>query len=503
MRVTQILLLLFTAITLSGQSNLEQFNQRYKTLVKQSSVQGKVDYNAISKNELAEIHTFLQSIDRGPLSSKEKLILDVNAYNFLVIWKIMENYPVQSVMDIDNFFKEKMKFQNEHLSLDDLENRILEKAQNPLIHTVLNCGAISCPSLKYYDVSRDLEGYFKEALNEKNLITINKDENAISFSQIFFWYMDEFTQMGTWQDWLPKYYDQDLDPSYTVKYLEYNWQLNDISSDEYLIFYPTKLFKKGGFELKIFNNYYTQTDNGLRSNFFSSFIQLLIGTNKNFNIGLDLKYRSVNQGDVSMFNALKPSNQSYIFRNDQLTFSRFGISAFGPRIRYQPSKRNGNLNILHAIYFVPIDEAEGGLEYGYFDFQNVQIFNNVWLEKEFSVKKRLFLDFGFHIENLKLGVQRNEDHFMQLLLPVTAIYSYFPNPKTTFYGLGNYAQKVIFDFDVNQDTDVSLGAFGQIGAGAKYYVTDFLEVEALYTYFIDTTPGRIVHTFNIGLRFFK
>ena len=290
---------------------------------------------------------------------------------------------------------------------------------------------------------------------------------------------------------------------YGTGYLDYNWQLNDLDVDDYLIFYPTKLFKKGGFELKVFNNYYTQSDNGFRSNFFSSFIQLLIGTDKNFNIGLDVKLRSVNQGNVGVLSAAIPRNEAFHFSNDLPTFSRFGVAGIGPRIRYQPFKAKGNINFLHAVYFVPMNDTEGNEEYGYFDFQHLQVFNNVWYEKEFSVKRRLFLDLGFHIENLNFDVQDNESHFMQFLLPITAIYSYFPNPETTFYVLGNYAQKFEFQYNPGNNRNFGLGAFGQLGAGAKYYLTDYHEVEALYTYFVDTTPGRIAHTFNIGLRFFK
>ncbi len=495
--------LIFCSTLSFCQNNYEDFNERFQSFINKFNIKGQLDYAQLNYEQIASLSSALDEIDTQELSLHQQNVLDINAYNLLVIQKILDQYPIKSVLDIPLFFTEEFILFDKAISLDKLEERILKNSENPLVHLLLNCGAKSCPSLQYIDPSTELNEYYRNALQDTDIIRIEKSQNAICFSQIFFWYMDDFESLGEKKAWLSEYLDIKIDLELKEKYLEYDWRLNDIISEEYLIYYPTKLFRKGGFELKIFNNYYTQSDMGLRSNFFSSFIQLLIGTNNNFNIGFDIKLRSVNQGDVGLFSALGLKNQVYNISNGIPTFSRFGISGIGPRIKYQPSMNNGNINVLHAIYFVPLENAEGNFEYGYSDYQNVQIFNNVWYEKEFSVKKRLFLDFGFHIENLKLGVQRNENHFMQVVIPVTGIYSYYPSPKSTFYALANYGQKFTFQFDQDKDTEIKLGAYGQIGGGAKYYLTDWMELEALYTYFIDTTPGRTAHTFNIGFRFFK
>ena len=493
----------FFAFATHAQSTLDDFNQSYAKLIDDHVYNNRVDYGQLTLAELDSILLKRKAIDIYTLSEKDRIVLDINTYNFLVIYKIRAIFPISSVTNVGQFFEGKFDLDGREISLDQLEKDLIQRSQNPYIHLLLNCGAISCPQLRYIDPNVELSQYIKENFNDPEILEFDEESKVLKLSKIFFWYKEDFDAYSDNDPIWNSYVDIPKEDVSNIGYLDYNWQLNDLDVDDYLIFYPTKLFQKGGFELKIFNNYYTQSDNGFRSNFFSSFIQLLIGTNKNFNIGMDVKLRSVNQGNVGMFSALKLQNEAFHLSEDIPTFSRFGVAAIGPRIRYQPIKGKGNINFLHAIYFVPMNDTEGNDEYGYFDFQNVQIFNNVWYEKEFSVKRRLFLDLGFHIENLRLSVPSDENHFMQFLLPITAIYSYFPNPETTFYVLGNYAQKFEFQNNANSSTNFSLGAFGQLGVGAKYYLTDWLEIEGLYTYFLDTTPGRVAHTFNIGLRFFK
>lgn len=501
---------IFLVVILSGffvpvfsQTDLLLFNKKYKQLLERHLSDGRLDYEGMSSKSVNDLFVMTKNELQDQKLDDLSIHSCINLYNFLVVYKIKIAYPAKSVMDIPNFFTDDPGISSEIKSLDNLEKYIISYSGNPLVHVLLNCGAISCPPIQYLEAGVPIESYFRNSFREEEIQSYSQDQNTLYLSKIFFWYKDDFDQLGNIRDWLPDYVNTDLEDNYTIGYKDYNWQLNDLSTDDYLYIYPTKLFRKGGYELKIFNNYYTQSDNGLRSNFFSSFIQLLIGTNKNLNIGFDIKLRSVNQGNVALFSALSLQNKPFYNSDGILSFSRFGIAGIGPRIKYQPFKDKGNINILHAVYYVPMNNTEGSLEYGYFDFQNLQIFNNLWYEKEFSVKKRLFVDIGFHIENLKLGVQRNENHFMQILVPLTGIYSYYPNPKTTFYLLGNYAQKLQFQFDYNKDTSLSLGAFGQIGTGVKYYLTDYLELEGLYSYFIDTTPGRTAHTFNIGIRWFK
>jgi len=491
---------LYCNFSLGQAEKNSDFNSEFKILLERKLFNQNLDYETINSESIISIQAKLADEFTNFVGDKDVRSLS-NAYNFLVVKKIVESYPVNSVSDIGGFFKTKNKLGDFDLSLDEIEDLIFDFSENPAIHLLLNCGAKSCPPLQFIDTETNLESLVDFALSSENIVIYEEDKNTYCISKLFLWNEEDFKDQGGIGEFLIN--KESINPEAKLKYLEYDWSLNDINGDDFLIYYPTKLFGKGGYELKIFNNYYTQSENNFRSNFFTSFIQLLIGSNKRFNYGFDLKLRSVNSGDVGLLSALQFQNRSFFSSNETQTFSRFGITGFGPRIKYQPFKDKGNLNFVHTVYFVPFDDAEGNESYGYVDFQNLQIYNNAFYEIELTAKKRLFFDLGLHVENLRLGVQRNFDHFTQVLIPLTTIYSYYPNQKTTFYGLASAAIKPVFNYAPNMDTRIDIDGFAQIGAGAKYYITDFLELETLYTYFIDTTPGRQAHTFNIGFRFFR
>ncbi len=474
------------------------FNEQFKKLLEAYNSPLGFNYAEVDINSLESIEARLKAVQDIMAMS---IPSQINVYNYLVIREVLNVYPIQSVAAINNFFKTEINAGDQVLRLDNFEREVITKSNNPYIHFLFNCGARSCPELQYISDEQKLDSYISHALNNENILSVT--DGKLGLSQIFFWYQEDFGSNKTILKELSRLTGNKALDSRSIEYLEYDWLLNDIDDRNGEGFYPTKLYAKGGYELKIFNNYYSQKDNGFTSNFFSSFFQLLLGSNKNFNYGLDVKLRSVNQGQVGTFSALGFRNRTFQENTNGEVFSRAGISGIGPRIKYQPFKSKNNINFLHTIYFVPMGSAEGNEDYGYSDYNNLQFFNQVFFEKELSVKRRLFVDAGLHIENIKLGVHRNEEHFMPIQLPVTAIYSYFPNSKTTLYGLGSFGQRVDVKFNRDTDTFGTYSVYGQIGAGAKYFVTDFLEAELLYTNFIDTTPGRTAHTFNLGLRFYR
>jgi len=485
-QILSFFLCLLSFSLLSGQEMV--FNESYKALLDVHNSETGFNYSVVDDKQIEDLDatiTAAQNTRAWNLRSK------INLYNYLVIRKVLENYPLNSVGELSDFFTKKVTLGDIHVSLNDFERDILDEGQNAFIHLLLNCGARSCPNLRYISQEIPLEEYYEVALQQENIYF--KSENQVSLSQIFFWYKDEFSS-----DQMTK-----LVGDKKVSYLDYDWLLNDSDARLNDNYYPTKLYSNGGGELKIFNNYYTQSDGGFVSNFFSSFFQFLIGTNKNLNYGFDVKFRSSNQGQIGTFSALAFQNNKIGASEGGEVFARSGISGIGPKIKYQPFKKHNNINFLHTVYFVPLEDAQGNEDYGYSDYNNLQFFNQMFYEKELSVKRRLFLDIGLHIENIKLGVHRNEEHFMPIQIPVTAIYSYFPNTETTIYGLASFGQRIDVRSAPDMDTYGLYSVYGQAGVGFKYFLTDFLEAEILYTNFLDTTPGRSAHTFNLGLRFFK
>lgn len=494
MKNIAILILFLSHGSLIGQEI--KFEKQWKSFLQEFNYSHSVDYNSIEETDLQKVIETLNNLENNFQSLSEHNL--INLYNFLVVYKIKLEYPIPSVKTVSDFFTSKLDLDFIDISLNELEKLIVEKTGGKA-HLLLNCGAKSCPPLQFLDSNFSLSHYSFKAIDDKSIIRFDKETNEAAISNIFFWYEDD-----DWGEFSLDTIIHNLSKeTINVSYQDYNWGLNDISSNEYLIFYPTKLYGKGGGEFKIFNNYYTQSENGIRSNFYSSFFQVLMGTNSGFNWGFDIKLRSVNQGKVGLFSALNFDNKKINFDNNINSYSRYGIAAIGPKVRYQPFKTKPNINFLHSVYFVPMKNTEGNDDYGYFDFQNVQVFNNAFIEKEITIRKRLFFDIGLHFENIRLGVHRNFNHTMQIQLPITFIYSYIPSRKFTVYGLANIAAKPIFRSAPNQNTQFIFSGYGQLGSGIKYYITENLELELLYTYFTDWTPGRLAHTFNLGVRVFR
>ena len=496
-------LLLLGSLIIAPQAvraQVDQFNPTYRQLVRDHINNNAVSYQEIDIQTSAAITKQISTADIDILTKNEKVAFLINAYNALVISQVLEYYPINSVAEVGGFFTKKHQVGPRTMSLNELEQEILNLSADPYTHLLLNCGAVSCPEVQFIEAQIDRSVYYIKALAAKQLL--DQHGGVLLLSKIFEWYAADFGSQDELIDGLSELTELDKEEPLTIKYQSYDWLLNGKYTASIGVYYPTRLYPKGGGEVKVFNNYYTQLQNGVRSNFFSSFLQVLIGTSKNYNFGFDVKLRSVSSGAVRLFSALEFNDQPFADNNGVRTFSRAGISGIGPRIKYQPFKNKPNINFLHTVYFVPMQEAEGNDNYGYVDYDYPQIFNQVFVEKELSRKSRLFIDLGLHIENLRLNAHRNYEHFTPIQVPITVIYNYFIDSKTTIYGLGAFAQRFDIRFRPDTDTYSDHSVYGQLGVGAKHILHDLLEIELLYTNFLlfNDTPA---HTFNLGIRFYK
>lgn len=270
-------------------------------------------------------------------------------------------------------------------------------------------------------------------------------------------------------------------------------------------FFPTKLYLKGGHEVKLFNNYYREKfQSDFQQDFFASFFQVLIGTDRNINWGIDLKYRSAAIADSpeKFLIGFPLSNVSFSEGNSGLNFRRAGLSAIGPRIKYSVESKLGSISILHAVYFPTLPDGEGNQDFGFADWESLQFYNNVFFERNIDDRSNIFFDLGFHFENLGGYLWNEENGYGQLLLPITAIYNFYPNYKSTLYGMLNLSPRIGFS-DGGNKVDIIGGAFSQIGLGAKYFITPKFEAELLYTQFFNFGANSSASTFNLGFRYFR
>ena len=106
------------------------------------------------------------------------------------------------------------------------------------------------------------------------------------------------------------------------------------NSSRYIV---SSTIPKGGVEVKIFNNLYTQKTGSKenltdRSTFFTTSLSFLYGLNNRFNIGFNTRYRRVKNDRL-------PSSPFSVLGGGEGVSARQGLTAFGPQIRYAPVKK--------------------------------------------------------------------------------------------------------------------------------------------------------------------
>jgi len=126
------------------------------------------------------------------------------------------------------------------------------------------------------------------------------------------------------------------------------------SKSNLFAFSPSKLIIKGQWDIKCFNNLYTE-DGGadksvaksdrIRKNFFSSSLDVFTGVNdsKTINVGLSIEYRS---DTINGMDALSV----FEFKNNPTQFSRSGITSIAPSIKFSPIKQVSNFTIQSAFH---------------------------------------------------------------------------------------------------------------------------------------------------------
>ncbi|MDT0558516.1 hypothetical protein RM697_07660 [Ichthyenterobacterium sp. W332] len=260
---------------------------------------------------------------------------------------------------------------------------------------------------------------------------------------------------------------------------------------------PSKLLNKGQWDIKWFNNLYTQTESTFssgkeaRQTFFTSTIDIFTGISETsrFNIGLLLEFRS---------NVVADRNALDVFSFDgERGTARSGFTSFAPAVKFNPIKDVGNFTIQTAFHIPLVDnESE--------DFLPVNNNNGVFLDqKGFIFQNRFFYDYTFPSGDWQLFTELNteynfgkkEDSFANnsLLLTPGVFLSYFPSQKFTVLGLLQHQQRIDTGNNFEQD-------FTALGGGLKYQLTKVLNIEALYTNFVRGNNTGLGETFNIGLR---
>ena len=234
------------AITVSASGNDDPNSLLDSVLGRYISKDGLVDYKGLKKNkDFMKYIEYLSHTDPDKLpSDKHRLAFWINAYNAFVLKGVLEEYPIKSVLDVGwlphSFFKRK-EFETKQgkITLREIENEKLREAfREPRIHFAINCASKSCPKLlpeayRAEKLEQQLETQVRTFVNDKSENHLDKESRIFYLSSIFKWYKEDFVKND---EKIEAYIARYLNPfdaefirnnKVTVKYLDYNWGLND------------------------------------------------------------------------------------------------------------------------------------------------------------------------------------------------------------------------------------------------------------------------------------
>jgi hypothetical protein len=262
---------------------------------------------------------------------------------------------------------------------------------------------------------------------------------------------------------------------------------------------PSKLLNKGQWDIKWFNNLYTQTESTFsegketRQTFFTSTIDVFTGLSENstFNVGLLLEFRSNVINDRSALDV-------FSFDGERGT-ARSGFTSFAPAVKFNPIKSISNFTIQTAFHIPLIDqETEDGvfLDQKGFIFQNRFFYDYTFPSGDWQLFTELNTEYNFGkkaVQDANFDTVDGSFANNSLLLTPGVFLSYFPSQKFTVLGLIQHQQRIDTGNNFEQD-------FTAVGGGAKYQLTKTLNIETLYTKFVRGNNTGLGQTFNIGLR---
>lgn len=248
-----ILFILLISVTgLFGKDSHELFTEILSQYVKD----GKVNYDELRQDErFGQYIDQLSKTDPAAIElSEDKLAFWINAYNAFTLKIVCDNYPVESIKDLNAggslsnalnktvFDKDFIEMNDNKMSLNYIENEIIRKQyDDPRIHFALVCAAVSCPPLR-------AEAYAGEKLNEQldeqaRIFFSQKDKNYFEvdkkvahLSKILDWYSGDFGDSDKEKLLFVSRFLSDETASaikgnpadWQIKYTDYNWALNEM-----------------------------------------------------------------------------------------------------------------------------------------------------------------------------------------------------------------------------------------------------------------------------------
>ena len=231
---------------------------------------GMVNYKQLKANR-AKLDSFARQLSKlddqtyMKWSNNEKIAFWINAYNGLTLKAIIDNYPIKSsflksriypknsIRQISGVWdKRKYNVMGKARTLEHIEHEILRKQfKEPGIHVALVCAAMGCPPLRNKPyVGDELKEQFdvqsRRFFSDPKKFSIDRNGGKVSLSPIFKWFGSDFIGKYGMRKTLPRLNENEtavinylsrilgeddrdylLKGNFKIKYLSYDWSLNE------------------------------------------------------------------------------------------------------------------------------------------------------------------------------------------------------------------------------------------------------------------------------------
>lgn len=228
----------------------------------QANVKGDLfDYAAVNRDP-GELKAYIEELaavtpeELAAWTREQRYAFWINAYNAFTIEKIVDNYPLDSIRDLDKALGLSSVFDQEfipltahhpegdddELSLNDIEHGILRpRFEDARVHAAVNCASAGCPPLRDEAFVPDrledqLEDQMRAFVRDPKRNVLDRKKERLRLSSIFKWFAEDFERdAGSVREYFLRYADtKDAEFVRTARigYLEYSWDLNEPEAKE-------------------------------------------------------------------------------------------------------------------------------------------------------------------------------------------------------------------------------------------------------------------------------
>ncbi len=222
-----------------------------------------VDYDAVLSEE-GDLRRFIATLGRiGPRATPERFTTEperlayyINAYNALVLFAVVDNWPIDTVHDVRGwldpragfgfFYGLRFPLDGGATNLYDLENDVIRSFVDARIHAAVNCASKSCPALMPHafepaQLDDQLDAVTRAFCSNPPYVRVDDEAKEIQLSAIFEWYRPDFeeharrlSRPATILDFILAFAEPDVaaaveqarSSSFEVVFQSYDWALN-------------------------------------------------------------------------------------------------------------------------------------------------------------------------------------------------------------------------------------------------------------------------------------